>query len=267
MSEDTLTDVLVDSHGVRVERWGATVHVVLDAPDRRNAQTPATWRILAGVPALLQATDRAVILRATGPSFSAGLDTRMFTPEGIPGEESILTVASRPAEEIEAFIRQAQAAFVWWREVPQVTVACVQGHAIGAGFQLALACDLRVVAPDVRFAMRETTWGLVPDLAGTRPLVEAVGYGRALEICASGRFVEAEEAQATGLAHRVAPVDGLRAAAEDLLAPILGADAGAVAELKHLLDGADAAEDQPARERAAQIRRLQTLAELFGKDA
>ena len=57
---------------------------------------------------------------------------------------------------------------------------------MGAGFQLALACDLRVVADDARFAMRETSLGLVPDLGGTQPLVEAVGYSRALEICVTG---------------------------------------------------------------------------------
>lgn len=267
MSDITVTEVLSEAEGVRVERSGQLVHVILDAPDRRNAQTPAIWRILADVPASLQPTDRAVILRASGPSFSAGLDTRMFTPEGIPGEESILTVARRPIAEIDAFIRQAQRAFLWWREVPQVTLACVQGHAIGAGFQLALACDLRVVADDVRFAMRETTWGLVPDLGGTGPLVSAVGYGRALEICASGRYVGADEALAVGLAHRVVPAADMLSTAEELLAPILKADAGAVAELKHLLDGADGADDQPAREREAQIRRLTTMAALLGSDS
>lgn len=266
MSDDTVTDVLVESDDVRVERHGSIVHVVLDAPERRNAQTPGTWRVLADVPDLLASTDRAVILRATGPSFSAGLDTRMFSPEGIPGEESILGVAQRPAPEIDAFIRQAQAAFVWWRRVPQVTVACVQGHAIGAGFQLALACDIRIVSPDVRFAMRETSWGLVPDLAGTGPLVSAVGYASALEICASGRYIEAEESMSTGLAQRLVPADELVASAEKLLAPILDADAGAVAELKDLLDGAASSADQPARERAAQIRRLQALAAALGSD-
>ncbi len=260
MSEQISAEVLAETDGARVERLGGVVHVVLDAPERRNAQTPATWRFLSAVPDLLEPTDRAVILRASGPSFSAGLDTRMFTPEGIPGEESILSIAIRPADEIDAFIQQAQAAFTWWASVPQVTIACVQGHAIGAGFQLALACDLRVVSDDVRFAMRETTWGLVPDLAGTGPLVAAVGYGRALEICASGRFVEADEAMATGLAHRVAAADALLPTAHALLEPILAADLEAVSELKRLLQGADRSADQPARERAAQVRRLQALA-------
>ena len=91
-------------------------------------------------------------------------------------------------------IEDFQRGFAVWSEVPAVVVGAVQGHAIGAGFQLALACDLRVVADDVSFAMRETSLGLVPDLAGTAPLVRLVGYARALEICATGRAVRADEA-------------------------------------------------------------------------
>ncbi len=90
---------------------------------------------------------------------------------------------------MDAEIAFYQKAFSWWRECDAITVAAVQGHAVGAGFQLALGCDLRVVADDVAFAMKETSLGLVPDLAGTWPLVEAVGYARALEICVSGRSV------------------------------------------------------------------------------
>ncbi len=114
----------------------------------------------------------------------------------------------------------------------------MQGHAIGAGFQLALACDLRVVADDVQFAMRETSLGLVPDLTGTQPLVDLVGYARALEICATGRFVHAEEAERIGLANLVVPADELDAAVRDLAAALLAAPRDAVIETKALLRGA-----------------------------
>ena len=124
---------------VRIERQGDVVYVTLCNPEARNAQTPATWRRLASVPDLLTPDVRAVVLTGDGSSFSAGLDRRMLTPEGVPGEDSVLTLATRPPEQMDAFIRAAQAAFTWWRTVPQITVALVQGHAIGAGFQLALA--------------------------------------------------------------------------------------------------------------------------------
>src|ERR671911_885373 len=111
--------------------------------------------------------------------------------------------------QLDATIASYQRAFTWWRRPDLVTVAAVQGHAIGAGFQLALACDLRVCADDVQFAMRETSLGLVPDLTGTHPLVGLVGYARALEICVTGRFVTAEEAVSTGLANLAVPGEQL----------------------------------------------------------
>jgi enoyl-CoA hydratase/carnithine racemase len=188
----------------------------------------------------------------------------MLTSEGVPGEESLLTLTTHSGEVIDEFIQRAQAAFTWWRRVPAITVALVQGHAIGAGFQLALACDFMIVAEDVKLAMRETSLGLVPDLAGTGPLVERVGYSRALEICASGRFVEAAEAVRVGIALDVVPIDRWDGHVNALLAPMLAAMPGAVGELKALLNGAASNGDQTARERAAQMRRLAELSLLLG---
>jgi len=260
--------VAVDGYGeqdhVRVERREDVLHVTLVQPDNRNAQTPGTWRRLAAIRDLLTPDIRAVVLSGEGRSFSAGLDRRMLTPEGVPGEESLLSLAGYDAEQMDAFIRGAQAGFTWWHEVPQVTVALVQGHAIGAGFQLALACDLMIVADDALLAMRETSLGLVPDLGGTQPLVERVGYSRAFEICATGRFVDAAEAVRLGIATAQVPQDQWDTAVAQLLEPIRAALPGAVGELKNLLWGAAATADQPARERAAQIRRLGELSRLFG---
>ncbi|MET9868191.1 enoyl-CoA hydratase/isomerase family protein, partial [Streptomyces sp. NPDC006386] len=155
-----------------------------------------------------------------------------------------------------------QEAFTWWRRSDIVSVAAVQGHAIGAGFQLALACDLRVVADDVQFAMRETSLGLVPDLTGTHPLVGLVGYARALEICVTGRFVTAEEAVSTGLANVAVPADQLDATVRDLTAALLAAPRDAVIETKALLRGAQdrTYEEQRRAERQSQARRLRDLA-------
>ena len=113
---------------------------------------------------------------------------------------ALASLAALPAAEVDAVIAEYQRAFTWWRECDAITVAAVQGHAVGAGFQLALACDLIVVDPTAQFCMKEPQLGLVPDLAGTSPLVAAVGYPRALEICASGRWVSAEEALVLGIA-------------------------------------------------------------------
>ena len=77
-----------------------------------------------------------------------------------------------------------------------MSIAAVQGHAIGAGFQLALACDLRILADDAKLCMKEPALGLVPDLTGTKPLVDIVGLPRAIELCLTARTVAAEEAAA-----------------------------------------------------------------------
>jgi enoyl-CoA hydratase/carnithine racemase len=248
--------------GVRLAVSGPVATVTLCRGERRNAQTPATWRALAEAGRSLPGTVRVVVLRAEGVSFSAGLDRRLFTPDGVAGEPSLTDLASYADDEMDAAIAAYQEGFTWWRQNDVVSIAAVQGHAVGAGFQLALACDLRVCADDAQFAMRETSLGLVPDLCGTKPLVDLVGYGRALEICATGRWVHADEAVRTGLANLAVPRAELDAAVDDLTAALLAAPRDAVVETKALLRGAGTRDydTQRAAERAAQARRLRDLA-------
>ncbi|NMI57396.1 MULTISPECIES: enoyl-CoA hydratase/isomerase family protein [unclassified Streptomyces] len=263
-SLDKDLDPVLDKDGVRLTVDDAIATVTLTNPTKRNAQSPALWRALTEAGRSLPGTVRVVVLRAEGQSFSAGLDRQAFTPEGFDGEPSFIDLARGADAELDATIAEYQEAFTWWRRSDVVSIAAVQGHAIGAGFQLALACDLRVVADDVQFAMRETSLGLVPDLTGTHPLVSLVGYARALEICATGRFVSAEEAERTGLANLAVPVDQLEDAVRDLAAAVLAAPRDAVVETKALLRGAQERtyEEQRVAERAAQARRLRDLAGL-----
>jgi enoyl-CoA hydratase/carnithine racemase len=206
--------------------------LTLSRPEVRNAQTPATWEALRLVGETLRAPEhdavRAVVVRGEGPSFSAGLDRRLFAPEGFDGQPGLPSLAALDPEVADARIADYQSGFAWLREPRWVTVAAVAGHALGAGFQLALACDLRVVAPDVSFGMLETTLGIVPDLGGTLPLVQAVGRSRAVEMCLSGRRVGADEAVAVGLAHAVVDGAELDDAAHALLDRLLVGPAGAV---------------------------------------
>lgn len=253
---------LLQRDGVRLTIGGAVATVTLCSAATRNAQSPALWRALAEAGRLLPGSVRVVVLRAEGVSFSAGLDRQAFTPEGFDGEPSFLDLARGSDGDLDATIAAYQEAFTWWRRNDVITIAAVQGHAIGAGFQLALACDLRVCADDVQFAMRETSLGLVPDLTGTKPLVELVGYARALEICATGRFVHGEEAERTGLANLVVPTADLDGAVHDLAAALLAAPRDAVVETKALLREASSRsyQEQRTAERAAQARRLRDLA-------
>jgi enoyl-CoA hydratase/carnithine racemase len=236
--------------------------VTLDRPDRLNAQTPLTWLALRDFGRSLPGDVRVVVVRGEGSSFSAGLDRAMFSPSGIEGVPSFLDIAAAGPGEAETVVAGFQAGFSWLQRPDLVSVAAVQGHAIGAGFQLALACDLRVAAEDATFTMAETSLGLVPDLGGTRTLVETVGFARALEICVTGRRVGAEEAARLGIVSIVVPNSELAAAIDDLVAALLAPPRAAVAETKALLAAAlrRSPELQLAAEREAQVRRIRDLA-------
>jgi enoyl-CoA hydratase/carnithine racemase len=251
--------------GVRVETSDRIMRVTLCSPDNRNAQTPALWRRLAQAGEFAAETGiDVVLLAAEGMSFSAGLDRRMFTPEGIPGEGSLVELTTAPDAEIDAAIAQYQHGFSVFTDGPFVSIALVQGHAVGAGFQLALACDLILCGDDAQFSMREASYGLVPDLTGTSRLTRTVGYQRAMDICLTTRWVGAEEARNLGLVVDVRPVAELAAAGDELAAGLAGAVPGTARDMKSLLRAAEirSPREQRDMERLTQIRRLRTLAEL-----
>jgi enoyl-CoA hydratase/carnithine racemase len=245
---------------VRTQHDGAVLTVTLDRPDQLNAQTPDTWAALAAVGASLDDDVRVVVVRGAGRSFSAGLDRSMFSADpGVAG--GLGDLGRRPTAETEDKIREFQAGFRWLRSPGVVSVAAVQGHAIGAGCQLALACDLRILTSDAQLRLPEASLGLVPDLTGTSNLVELVGYSRALEICLTGRAVKAAEAHAIGLANLVVPAAELDGAVADLVAALTGPPVGASRATAALVRSAvhNHPEEQDAAERAAQALRLQEL--------
>jgi enoyl-CoA hydratase/carnithine racemase len=247
--------------GLRLEVDGTVTTITLDRPATKNSQTAATWLTLRAVGENLAPGTRVVVVRGEGDSFSSGLDRRMLTPRGIDGESSLVSLLTMSDGDLSDTIAAYQQGFTWLRRSDLVSIAAVQGHAIGAGFQLALACDLRVVAEDARFAMREPLLGMVPDLTGTKPLVELVGYSRALEICATGRSVGAAEARDLGLATVVVPRAELQGTVHDLVEAVTAAPYAAVTETKALLRTARALDlgEQRRLEREAQVRRLREL--------
>lgn len=229
--------------------------MTLSRPAVLNAQTPRMWAALREFARDLPGDVRVVVVAGEGRAFSAGLDLSVAQGE-------FATLAALPDTEALCRIAEIQESFSWLRRPDLVTVAAVRGHAIGAGFQLALACDLRVVADDASFSMAEVTLGLVPDLGGTKRLVDLVGYARALELCATGRRVGAVDAARMGLANLVVPPADLDGAVRDLVAAVLAAPRDAVVEIKALIAGA-IGRDFPAQlaaEREAQLRRIRDLA-------
>ena len=255
------TEDLENNGWVRTSRDGAVLTVTLDRADQLNAQTPATWMALADVGAALDDDVRVVVVRGEGRSFSAGLDRSLFSAE--PSTNGGLGELGHMApEQAQERIRAYQGGFRWLRSPGIVSVAAVQGHAIGAGAQLALACDLRVFADDAQLRLPEATLGLVPDLTGTSTLMELVGYSRAMEICLTGRAVKAAEAHAIGLANAVVPVADLDATVADLVAALTATPVAASRATAALVRSAvrNDPETQDAAERAAQVERLHELA-------
>jgi enoyl-CoA hydratase/carnithine racemase len=243
---------------------GPVATITLNRPAVRNAQTPAMWRALAALGRQIPDEVRVVVVTGHGETFSAGLDRAMLDP-ATRGQESVIGLLSLSDDEMSAAIDEFQQGFTFLRDPRFVSIAAVRGYAIGAGFQLALACDLRVVAEDAQFSMKESALGLVPDLTGTKPLVESVGYARALEICATARMVGAREAVDIGLANLAVPTADLDATVADLVAALAAPMADVVSETKKLLQGAaDRDLDEQRRlEREAQVRRFRALASAF----
>jgi enoyl-CoA hydratase/carnithine racemase len=224
--------------------------VTLSRPERRNAMTPSVWRGLAAIGAELPPRIRVVVVRGAGPSFCSGIDLRLFSADGVPGEEGL----SATDPELESRIAAWQEGFLWLRDPGIVSIAAVQGHAIGAGFQLALACDLRILTDDAKLCMKEPALGLVPDLTGTKPLVDIVGLPRAIEICLTARVMSAQEALDLRLTELIVGAADLDDAVADLTAALLATDPAAARATKQLLAqaGRNSLEQQAAAERQAQ---------------
>jgi enoyl-CoA hydratase/carnithine racemase len=166
--------------GIGYAKHGHVGTLSLQRPDKLNAQTPQMWLDLAELGAEVCADPelRVLVVAGEGRSFSAGIDITAFTGGGSGGDGASRGPSMGSADDIQAL----QAGFTWLEEAPFLTVAKVQGHALGAGMQLALACDVRIVADDCQMGLLETRWGLMPDLGGTVWLPRLIGPARALEL-------------------------------------------------------------------------------------
>jgi enoyl-CoA hydratase/carnithine racemase len=245
---------------------GPVATITLDRPEVRNAQHPLLW---AGMVRILEGLDedvRVVVVRGAGGTFSAGLDLALLDPARAGEEGSLVATMGLSDQGIIDAIGVYQLPFAMLADSRFISIAVVEGYAIGAGFQMALCCDLRIVAEDAKLCMKEPALGLVPDLAGTQPLVAAVGYARALEICASARMVSAAEALGYGIAQQVVPAAEIDDALAALVTSLTAHSADAVRATKALLQQAPhrSLDEQRLAERTAQVARFRALAPLLG---
>lgn len=210
---------------VRIERRGEVALLVVDRPRALNAIARHTMAALDAAIDALAADDaaRAVVLAGGGGRFIAGGDLRDLED-------------ARSAEGGTAMATRMQAVLARLEDLPVPVIAAVQRYAFGGGAELALACDLRVMAADAVIAFRHMRFGVTTAWGGTRRLTRLVGHSRALSLLWTGRDVDAGQALAWGLADAVAPpgespVDHAVA----LATTIAGGAPGAVAATKALV--------------------------------
>jgi len=207
---------MVDPPGFTVTGIGPVRRITLNRPDRRNAQTVAMWHALdRAAEQLAQDREvRCVVLSGAGATFSAGIDLAEL------GETGTLTrIAATPSiaagvePGAEVLLGAAQRAFLWPTRAPFLVIAAVEGVAIGAGMELALACDVRIVADTARMRLPEMAMGVVPDLGGCHLLRHLVGYERALDLIVHSRWITGRDAVDLGLALRHEPAGTVEQAA------------------------------------------------------
>jgi enoyl-CoA hydratase/carnithine racemase len=160
---------------------------------------------------------RALVVIGEGRSFSTGIDTSQFGGNLLGGEGSEPPASGEKREDpLVTTILRTQEAFTWLEETPYPTIAAVRGHALGAGMQLALACDIRVVARGAQFGLLEHRYGLIPDLGGTQRLPRLIGAGKAKELIFTAKIIDAEEAARLGLVEQLVDDNTLEKTATEL---------------------------------------------------
>ncbi|MFP5298561.1 MAG: enoyl-CoA hydratase/isomerase family protein [Actinomycetota bacterium] len=222
---------------------GPRADIRLNRPDVLNAMDFEVFDGLAAAAASISAEAdkvRVVVVLGEGRAFCSGIDVTALGPIG---------------EGLEPTIRRAQAGFRAIAALPMPTLAAVHRYAFGAGLQLALACDLRILAHGTQVGLLEANYGLIPDLIGSTRLPQLVGPARAKRMIWLAEKIGADEAERIGLAEWVVPDDELESAAAELAGRLAEAPFTPVREAKRLIDASSAlsVEQGMDAEMAAQI--------------
>lgn len=241
---------------IRVIRKDGIADVRLNRPDKMNAFDPAMFEALveAGRDLADDRSVRVVVLSGEGRAFSAGLDVAsMAALAGSPApasEKPKRALFDRDASSPANFAQQTAWA---WHAMPAPVIAAVHGVAYGAGLQLALGADIRFVAPDARLSIRESYWGLIPDMAGSQLLRGLVRPDVAKELTFTARIFSGAEAHEFGLATHLSntPYE----AAMELAREIAGVSPDAIRAAKLLLNEAPLVSSAAGLQREEMLQR------------
>ena len=210
---------------VRVTIENHRADIVLERPEVHNAMNWEVFQALAAAAREVAERDdvRVVVVSGAGRSFCSGIDTSALGS----GDLSPKTM-----------IELAQSGFRALAAVPAPTLAAVHGHAYGAGMQLALVCDLRVVTSEAKLGLLETKYGILPDLGGTHRLAQLTGPGIAKQMMWLAERIDGSEAYRRGIAERVVDPDALTGEVTRLANDLAARPPLATRAIKRLVDGA-----------------------------
>ncbi|MGE3621682.1 MAG: enoyl-CoA hydratase/isomerase family protein [Acidimicrobiia bacterium] len=192
--EETKSDRLhIRNHGNRLD-------IKLSWPERRNALDYQAWDELNAAFDLAAKNDGCKVVTLTGedPAFCAGVEF-----------SNIPTSLEIEKTQYPSFIRKWADAADRLERVAQPVVAAINGPAVGAGFEVALAADVRIASDRAVFAMPQLRMGIIPDVGGTSRLAKIAGRTLAKDLVLTGRVISAEEALAAGIVSRVVPHESL----------------------------------------------------------
>jgi enoyl-CoA hydratase len=189
----TFEHIIVDSQG-------AVGIITLNRPKVLNALSFGVFREIAAAVDDLEADDRIGCILLTGgeKAFAAGADIKEMQPKSfieIFGSDFTSIGGDRVAH------------------CRKPTIAAVSGYALGGGCELAMMCDIIIAADTAKFGQPEITLGTIPGIGGTQRLTRAIGKSKAMDLCLTGRMMDAAEAERSGLVSRVVPAGQLMAEA------------------------------------------------------
>lgn len=173
--------------------------ITLDRPERRNALDMDAWRELRACAAAVTGV-RAVVVTGAGGHFCAGMDLSPDNPVVQKVGPAIFEGEEAPAREV---IEELKACVQALADVPVPVFAAIEGACVGGGYEVALACDVRIAARSANIGLTETRVGMIPDIGGCARLTRLVGPGRAADVICTARRLDADEAFRLGCVERV----------------------------------------------------------------
>ena len=180
---------------ILVETRGRVGFITLNRPKALNALNSKMMEELIGAAEAFDANPRvgAIVITGSERAFAAGADIKEMQPKTF----------------IDAYMGDLYSGWERLTRVRKPLIAAVAGYALGGGCELAMMCDFIIAADNAKFGQPEITLGVMPGMGGTQRLVRSIGKAKAMEMCLTGRMMDAEEAERCGLVARVVPAGEL----------------------------------------------------------